>query len=229
MLKALRTLTTIILPILLALVLNFTGQPEPALAQAEQVFTLEELAQNDGKDGRPSYFAYEGKVYDVSTSLLFKLGDHFGHYAGTDLTGKLDGAPHGTEVFTRFPIIGSLESSVPAEEATGDEVTIISTPQPETGKAWYESRFRFAGISILGWTGILLGIFFILTFATCFAMPWAKLPLPWAGKRPGPDELDNAPSHMGWSSIHKHFVWWAVIFGLVHGILGIMQLFGYYL
>ena len=36
----------------------------------EQVFTKESLAQFDGKDGRPAYVAYQGKVYDVTGSTL---------------------------------------------------------------------------------------------------------------------------------------------------------------
>ena len=34
---------------------------------ADKVFTLAELAQYDGQDGRPAYFAYEGQVYDASS------------------------------------------------------------------------------------------------------------------------------------------------------------------
>ncbi len=33
-------------------------------------FTREELKKYDGKNGRPAYIAYKGKVYDVSDSHL---------------------------------------------------------------------------------------------------------------------------------------------------------------
>jgi len=33
-------------------------------------FTEEELAQYNGKNGKPIYIAYKGKVFDVSTSFL---------------------------------------------------------------------------------------------------------------------------------------------------------------
>ena len=41
-------------------------------------FTLEELAKFDGKEGRPAYVAYKGKVYDVSESWMWEDGDHQG-------------------------------------------------------------------------------------------------------------------------------------------------------
>ncbi len=196
------------------------------------VFSAEELSQYDGKDGHPAYFAYEGKVYDVSESTLWKMGEHFGVHAGEDLTGQLGNAPHGTEVFASFPVVGTYQNET---SETNEAVASVAPTAQETmptsvsSKKWYEGRIRLMNISILGWSGILLGVFFILTFGTCFAMPWAKLPLPWKGSKLGPDPLDSAPKHMTWSSIHKHFVWWTVIFGVIHGVLGLLQMFGLYL
>jgi hydroxylamine dehydrogenase len=61
--------------------------------------TIEGLHHFDGTSGKPAYVAYEGKIYDVSSSAKWKDGRHFGkHSAGTDLTGTLGGAPHGAEV-----------------------------------------------------------------------------------------------------------------------------------
>ncbi len=205
----------------------------PVYAQST-VFTADELAKNDGKDGRPAYFAYEGKVYDVTNSPTWKLGNHFGIQAGQDLTGKMDGAPHGIEVFVGLQVVGTY-----GEGASTSVNESASETQPETvmkdmasatqQNTWYDGRLQLFGISMLGWSGILLGVFFFLTFATCFAMPWAKVPLPWKGTRPGPDPLDVAPAHMGWSYLHKYFVWWTVILGVIHGVLGFMQLLGVYL
>jgi predicted heme/steroid binding protein len=74
------------------------------------VFTTEELAKFDGKDGRPAYFAYEGKVYDVTKSKFWKNGKHpGGHLASQDLTDSLLPAPHGAEVLKRFPVVGILK------------------------------------------------------------------------------------------------------------------------
>jgi predicted heme/steroid binding protein len=72
-------------------------------------FTREELAHYNGKDGAPAYVAYEGKVYDVTASILWRNGRHQAlHRAGEDLTGGLDEAPHGLEFLTKFPVVGIL-------------------------------------------------------------------------------------------------------------------------
>jgi predicted heme/steroid binding protein len=71
-------------------------------------FTLEELAQFDGRDGRPAYVAYEGDVYDVSASPMWADGDHEGmHAAGADLTEAHDDAPHDVHIVD-FPKVGTL-------------------------------------------------------------------------------------------------------------------------
>ncbi len=73
-------------------------------------FTLEELAKFNGADGGPAYFAYRGKVYDVTGSEMFANGDHMGaHQAGTDLTEGMGEAPHGEEVLISFPPIGIVK------------------------------------------------------------------------------------------------------------------------
>lgn len=72
-------------------------------------FTLDELAKYDGKDGRPIYVAYKGKVYDLSGSDLWEEGDHQGlHEAGKDLTIDMEDAPHDPDELERFPIVGEL-------------------------------------------------------------------------------------------------------------------------
>ncbi len=60
------------------------------------VFTTEELAKYNGKDGQPAYVAYEGNVYDVSNVKEWKTGTHQGKYeAGKDYTDVLNNvAPH---------------------------------------------------------------------------------------------------------------------------------------
>jgi len=81
------------------------------LEGAERKFTLEELKQFDGRDGRPAYFAYKGKVYDVTESFLWINGDHQGqHEAGKDITNEMQFAPHGEEMLERVKLIGVLVS-----------------------------------------------------------------------------------------------------------------------
>jgi len=75
-------------------------------------FTLQELKQYDGRDGRPAYIAYKGKVYDVTDSYLWIGGDHQGqHEAGKDLTKEIALAPHGEEMLQKVKLIGVLVST----------------------------------------------------------------------------------------------------------------------
>ena len=74
-------------------------------------FTLDELKQYDGKEGRPAYIAYNGKVYDVTESFLWTEGDHQGqHVAGKDLTSDMSMAIHGEETLERVKLVGLIVS-----------------------------------------------------------------------------------------------------------------------
>ncbi len=78
------------------------------LTQPNEV-THQQLQENNGKDGKPAYLAYQGKVYDVSASSFWLEGDHMGmHEAGKDLTDELAQAPHGPENFRRVKYVGDL-------------------------------------------------------------------------------------------------------------------------
>lgn len=80
---------------------------------------LEELAENTGREGKPVYIAYQGKIYDVSGSKLWKTGTHMRrHSSGKDLTVDLGAAPHGPEVFDRYPQVGVVKQAKPAEPKT---------------------------------------------------------------------------------------------------------------
>lgn len=77
----------------------------------ERKFTLEELKQYDGKDGRPAYIAYKGKVYDVTDNYMWSDGDHLGeHEAGKDLTEAMTQTPHGEGELENVKQIGILVS-----------------------------------------------------------------------------------------------------------------------
>lgn len=74
-----------------------------------KVFTNEQLARYNGKNGLPAYVGHEGKVYDMSNSLLWKDGNHqVLHIAGTDLIASMKQAPHGDELLKRFPVVGII-------------------------------------------------------------------------------------------------------------------------
>jgi predicted heme/steroid binding protein len=75
-------------------------------------FTEKELAYYNGKNGKPAYVACNGKVFDVSTSFLWKDGNHqVLHKAGMDLTTALQQAPHDEKVLEKFPIVGTLRNT----------------------------------------------------------------------------------------------------------------------
>jgi len=79
-------------------------------------FTSEELGTFNGKDGKPVYIAFEGKVYDVSKSSLWSSGLHMNrHPSGRNLSGEISAAPHGPEVFERYPQVGTLKKGAPEE------------------------------------------------------------------------------------------------------------------
>ena len=72
-------------------------------------FTLSQLALYNGQDRDSIYVAFEGKIYDVTSSRLWRDGKHYQHWAGQDLTPELQDAPHSQKVFERFTQIGVLE------------------------------------------------------------------------------------------------------------------------
>ena len=82
--------------------------------------TREELARCNGKDGAPAYIAFEGRVYDVGESFLWRNGRHQArHWAGTDLTEALRDAPHGPDLLERLPVIGVLVDQEASESTEG--------------------------------------------------------------------------------------------------------------
>ena len=52
--------------------------------------------------------AFQGKIYDVTESRLWKNGKHYEHWAGQDLTDELKDAPHTASVFDKYVAIGLL-------------------------------------------------------------------------------------------------------------------------
>lgn len=70
------------------------------------------LYRYDGKGGNPAYILFYGRVYDVSNSVHWKQGRHFGkHTAGADLSDAIKGAPHGATVLDRVPCLGEISAA----------------------------------------------------------------------------------------------------------------------
>jgi len=86
-------------------------------------FTALTLSGFNGKNGQPIYFAYDGKVYDVSNSKMWPEGEHMRrHQAGMDLTADLSQAPHDSNVMSRYPVVGDYDPNNKIDEATPTKI-----------------------------------------------------------------------------------------------------------
>ena len=68
-----------------------------------------QLALRNGQDRPEVWCAYQGVIYDVSDSRLWRSGQHYEHWAGQDLTQELSAAPHDERVFARFTAVGRIK------------------------------------------------------------------------------------------------------------------------
>ena len=86
------------------------GDSTSSSQAGEKVFTLDELATYNGKDGQPAYVAVDGVVYDVTASPEWTNGEHkMGVTAGQDLTDVIkEKSPHGVAILEKFPVVGKL-------------------------------------------------------------------------------------------------------------------------
>ncbi len=70
--------------------------------------TPQQLANYDGKNGRPAYIANEGLIYDVTSSPAWHDGEHEDYSAGRDLTADFARARHGDSALSGLPVVGRL-------------------------------------------------------------------------------------------------------------------------
>lgn len=73
-----------------------------------QAVSKAQLALRNGQDKPEVWIAYQGVVYDVTHSRLWRNGKHYEHWAGQDLTDELKDAPHTERVFEKLKVIGKL-------------------------------------------------------------------------------------------------------------------------
>ena len=73
------------------------------------LYTRAQLALRNGQDRPEIWCAYQGAIYDVSRSRLWRNGQHYEHWAGQDLTPELKDAPHNAHVFDKFKVVGQLK------------------------------------------------------------------------------------------------------------------------
>ena len=80
-----------------------------ALAEETSLLlSLEELAEFNGKDGKPAYVAVEGVIYDVTASSAWAGGGHKGLEAGLDLSAAFKDSPHDISTLDKVVRIGIL-------------------------------------------------------------------------------------------------------------------------
>jgi predicted heme/steroid binding protein len=72
-------------------------------------YTKAQLALRNGQDKDEIWCAYNGLIYDLTRSRLWRNGKHYEHWAGQDLTHELMDAPHTEMVFQRFEVVGKLK------------------------------------------------------------------------------------------------------------------------
>ncbi|MBM3283896.1 hypothetical protein FJY90_06675 [Candidatus Gottesmanbacteria bacterium] len=77
--------------------------------QLEKIFTREELANYNGKNGQPAYVAVDGIVYDLTQ--VFASGIHYSHFAGQELTDAFY-SQHVKSQITKYPAVGRLKSAL---------------------------------------------------------------------------------------------------------------------
>lgn len=84
--------------------------PNQSVTQPNQrIFTLEELANYDGKDGKSAYVAVEGIVYDVTNNRTWAAATHFGLVSGKNHTQEFASCHAGQQsILQTLPVVGRL-------------------------------------------------------------------------------------------------------------------------
>ena len=89
-----------------------TAASSSASEPAERSYTLEELAEHNGKEGTDCLVAVDGKVYLIEGFALWQMGEHLpsGGRArcGLDLTEVIDESPHGRSKLDLLRKVGNL-------------------------------------------------------------------------------------------------------------------------
>lgn len=71
-------------------------------------YTRAQLALRNGNDRDEIWCAYQGLIYELNKSRLWRNGKHYEHWAGQDLTDEMLDAPHTENVFDKFRVVGKL-------------------------------------------------------------------------------------------------------------------------
>lgn len=87
------------------------------------VYNKDTLTPFNGLEGRECFIAYDGQVYDVTESELWKEGKHMmRHVAGTDLSKELKNAPHGFEKLENLKVVGTYNDTGHLQKTTPQKI-----------------------------------------------------------------------------------------------------------
>ncbi|MCC7543469.1 hypothetical protein IT415_02055 [bacterium] len=90
-----------------------TSSNPGASTSATAIISQADLAKNNGKNGAKCWVAVNGTVYDVSSSRGWENGQHVpsdgSAFCGADMSNVIDQSPHGAEVLSSLPAIGTLQ------------------------------------------------------------------------------------------------------------------------
>lgn len=138
--------------------------------------TPQELAQNDGKDGRPAWIAVDSVVYDATPSRLWRNGAHVRiHEAGRDLTQALKAAPHPPDRLDKLPRVGVLDA--PAEPAAEP----ADNGPPAFARLLYALHAHPASvhfpIALCAVASLMVAVGFVIDCEACFTVAQYNLAL----------------------------------------------------
>jgi arsenite oxidase small subunit len=150
--------------------------------KTKRSFTQKDLEAFDGKEGRPFYIVFKGKVYDLSKSQLWIQGTHMGiHTRNENLAETIKDAPHTEENLERFPIVGTFDEqpmpTPPLPMTVEKKAAEAPAKQPAQPLAMDRRDFlklaAAAGgaITILGLASALKAVTFIPAATTQLAWP----------------------------------------------------------
>ncbi len=192
-------------------------------------YTTREVAREVGV-GR-CLVIFDGGVYNVTEGNKWSPEGHVGQHAcgGVYISDTIEQGPHLAEVMKQFyvaPICGEEETAMEVSPIRGEREIAdgeVGQSDSEVLRRWSKRPFGLNGWRVF--FAYLSGIFFILNFATCYAMPWARHGAPWAGEKPGEDDKDQI-GHFPLTHWHPWFAWGSVLFLGLHGILGFLCSWG---
>lgn len=125
-------------------------------------FDMEELSGFNGQEGKPVYVAHQGKIYDVTSSGMWKGGTHMRrHHAGKDLTTDVQAAPHGPEVFERVPQVGIMRSGAIPERKMPEVLSSLLSQYPMLKRHPHPMTVHFPIVFLLSAT--FFNLLYLLT------------------------------------------------------------------